>query len=559
MRKALCTLGTLVLAVGCADSSVDQLGDVASQVTTHAPATPADLLAHPASDDGASTNIQIWPTGSSAHAAIAEATPANPPDSSLVKTAIGSGSGWFTVGLGLAPSFEVGQVAVHFQHSLGNGATNGAVRVALVVAGQESRAQTVASTTTWTTSTVTFSRRAIGMDIADASDLAVKFYLDNATAGGAGNVRVAWTASDVWKLKPLIKGTMTTGYNLPNYKIVPPAVEYAALNVDWDELEPDANGDQAFDGNPWQGPGWATIDKAVAAVSAGGNLKGIRLRVMAGQKAPLFVKGLCTKSVGCAKGVSVLDPQHGTPYCVPCFWQASYQHQYEDLMREIARRYDRSDAILEVVDSACMTTFAEPFVRAHGHGPSNDNLLAAGYTFAGDLACHQAALDIAQDDFIRTRTSLALNPWDEPCKGTGCGTADVKHSFSDTASFVLDDPHGRPSLGRKLVLQANHLNWQYHCASGGSSYSSDACLIQNEAGPTGFQTTMNTLLCQTRDNACNTWSIVFGGVLEGLSGSLRAGALGNGSFVEISTGFSWGTVDRTAFAARDAALEANSP
>jgi len=461
-----------------------------------------------------------------------------------VKTVPGTGSGFFTVGLGLAAGYDVAQVRVRVLHSLGNGATAGDLRVVLVDGAQEVASKQVVSTTTWTTDTLVFAHGDITGDIRDASKLSLRFYLDNKTAGGAGNVRVAYANADVWKLKPVISGAMTTGFKLPGSN-VPAPVSYAALNVNWSDLEPT---DQHFTGSNWSGAGWTTIDNAIATVRTSASLKGIRLRVMAGADAPAFVMSSCK--------VAVTDPQNGNTNNVPCFWQASFQAQYEELMREIARRYDGVDEIREVVDSACMTTFAEPFVRAHNHKQSNDNLLAAGYTVAGDLACHEAALDVAQNDFIRTRTSIALNPWDEPC--AGCGTSDVKHSFPDTAAFVLDNAHARPALGRKLVVQANHLNYAYHC-NGGDSYSSDACLIQNEAGPKGFQTTMNNLLCDHNDATCNTYSITIGGVAQGLGPALKvADSPDNGWFLEISTGFDWSTVNLADFTAKDAALEANA-
>ena len=549
-------LSSLLVLAACTDAPADDPNttDFTSQLATHAPATPPDLTAQPASDGTASANVATWPTGSTYHAVISENPPANPPDSSLVKTTIGSGSGWFTVGLGLAAGYEVGQVRVSFQHSLGNGATSGDVRVALVYAGNEIASASVPSTTTWTTSTLTFARRTMTADVRDATQLQLRFYLDNTTAGNAGNVRLAWASSDVWKLKAVISGAMTVGYSMPGNS-VPAAVSYVALNVDWSQLEPDSAGDQHYTGANWTGPGWATIDNAIAQIDSNPNLKGLRLRVMAGAGAPNFVKGLCTRQVGCTQGVLVNDPHHDIQHCIPCFWQANYQAQYEELMREIARRYDGRDEIREVVDSGCMTVFAEPFVRSHTDKPSNDNVLTAGYTYAGDVACHQAALDVAQDDFIRTRTSIALNPWDEPC--LGCNTDDAKHSFPDTAAFISTNAHAKPSLGRKLVLQANHVNWQYGC-TGGSPTANDACYLAADSGPKGFQCTDLNELCSYNDSRCITYAITINGVLQGLEASLRqADNPEGGWFLEIQNGFNWSTVNVSDFNLRDANLQAN--
>ena len=123
--------------------------------------------------------------------------------------------------------------------------------------------------------------------------------------------------------------------------------------------------------------------------------------------------------------------------------------------------------------------------------------------------------------------------------------------------LALTNPHAKPSLGRKLVLQANHVNWKYGC-TGSDPTSNDACFLQSEPGPKGFQTTDQTELCEYNDSRCITYAITVNGKLEGLEAALRqADNPENGWFLEIQSGFNWASVNLSDFNTRDANLEAN--
>ena len=113
-------------------------------------------------------------------------------------------------------------------------------------------------------------------------------------------------------------------------------------------------------------------------------------------------------------GVAIWNPHDNVGGSIPRFWLPEVLDQYEKLMQEVARRYEGAPDICEVVDSACMTVYAEPFYRAHADEGSNARLLfEAGINplkkisrpIAGPSKIHNRL-------FKRTRTSLAVNQWD---------------------------------------------------------------------------------------------------------------------------------------------------
>jgi hypothetical protein len=173
-------------------------------------------------------------------------------------------------------------------------------------------------------------------------------------------------------LKEPCRGLMTRQGAVPPGM---PFIDSRVVQVSWSALEP---ADQQF-----TGPGWAQIE---AARRQGGK---IRLRILAGVQAPAFVKRL--------GGVALSDPEHHTdasgggvaiwnrhdsrPGVTCCFWLPEVLDQYEQLMKEVARRYEDAPQIAEVVASGCMTTYAEPFYRAHADPGSNERLWKAGLTF----------------------------------------------------------------------------------------------------------------------------------------------------------------------------------
>ena len=306
-------------------------------------------------------------------------------------------------------------------------------------------------------------------------------------------------------LKPTCRGLMTRA-GMPDSTTA--YVDAAVAHVEWRALE---SSDQVFDG-----PGWAAIDRMVSAGYA------TRIRVYAGISSPDFVKRLghtpvSAGGIDCSRtgGIAVVNPQSGIAQCSSFFWTAPALDEYEELMAEVARRYEGAPEVREVVDSACMTVYAEPFFRAHGDFGSNQRLANAGLNLAVDRACHERAIRIHERYFPRTRTALAINSWDviDPTDSDYHRVSwPEAHAFADWARSVM---------GSRLVLQNNGLGESDDCGAGTSVDTSVYCYLGSIAGPKGFQT--------------ETWERLGGatGLYDALDNALSMGA----NFVELPGGF----------------------
>jgi hypothetical protein len=280
------------------------------------------------------------------------------------------------------------------------------------------------------------------------------------------------------ELKPACRGLMTSGWGgLPPANL--PFVECAAVNVPWSALE---TADQRFDG-----PGWEKIEAARRR-----GLR-IRLRIFCGIHAPDFVKRL--------GGVALSDPEHKLDAeksggvaiwnefskrggVTACFWRPEVMDQYEQLMTEVARRYEDAPEVCEVVDSACMTVFAEPFYRAHGNAASNARLHQAGLNLERDEEAHKRAIQIHDRLFRKTRTSLAVNAWDI----VDDSPSHHHTSWKETRDFV---DWARQRMGQRLVLQNNGFWLDSEKALKQDPATSHLAYLYSVAGPKGFQPRLN--------------------------------------------------------------------
>lgn len=254
-----------------------------------------------------------------------------------------------------------------------------------------------------------------------------------------------------------------------------PFIDSIVVMVAWNDLEPFAG--------MFSGKGWNEIERARTLG------KKIRLRIMAGVHAPYFVKAIGNVTsadpkhvpMNCvSSGIAIWNSHDNTGGFVPLFWLPEVLDRYEMLMREVALRYENAPEIVEIVNSACMTLYAEPFYRAHADRDSNERLSKAGLTFEKDRAAHERAIRIHASLFKRTRTSLAVNAWDiidsiPPYQ---------KSSFTPTYAFAA---WARSILGERLVLQNNGTGPDAGCF-GGTPSSSHFCYLTAVQGPKGFQT-----------------------------------------------------------------------
>jgi len=318
---------------------------------------------------------------------------------------------------------------------------------------------------------------------------------------------LAGAAEESPDLKPPCIGLMIRHYR-PG-EPVPGFMRSAVLEVGWTELE---SSDQVFDG-----PGWGRIE---AARRSGLRL---RLRIFAGTQSPVFVKKLA--------GPPISDPEHGTDASatggvaiwnlssrrggtIPRFWEAVVLDQYEQLMREVARRYDDAPEICEVVASGAMTLYAEPFYRGTRDSGTNARLLAAGLDFARDEAAQRRVIEIHDREFRHTRTSLAINAWDV----IETTPPHWRSDFAPTAALVR---WARAKMGPKLVLQNNGTGLDAD-PSAGTTGTNHFAFLQAIDGPKGFQTRTLPRL---------------GGGASGLYQTLDKILSMGGSFAELPAGY----------------------
>jgi len=135
---------------------------------------------------------------------------------------------------------------------------------------------------------------------------------------------------------------------------------------------------------------------------------------------------------------------------VPDYWTSEFQLQYQQLMVELAGRYDSNPRLLSVTDSACMTATAEPFIKG---GPrAGAELYAAGDDQANELYCFQTSMAAQMAAFSTTRTDLAGHlAWQIPAP-TG-----VQSSWADERDLVVTF---LAEYGDKLIFQDNGLATQ---------------------------------------------------------------------------------------------------
>jgi hypothetical protein len=264
-------------------------------------------------------------------------------------------------------------------------------------------------------------------------------------------------------------------------------IDHVVVTGNWDEFEA---GDQEF-----SGPGWARLDQMLSD----DRLK-VRLRVQAGVGSPSFVKRLggppvsgdgvdCSSEggVAIAKRATTTDglAKAAASGCVPYFWTKPVLDQYEQLMQEVARRYEANPRLLDVVDSACMTFFAEPFIRAGRSGSSNSRLFEAGLNRRTDEACQKRSLEIHDRAFPTTRVSLATHSVWQIVTDPDEARNGVTLSWEAQRSLLEEL---RERYGPKLVLQNNGLGGAEGCERADEPDGSHFCWLANAEPPKGFQT-----------------------------------------------------------------------
>ena len=273
------------------------------------------------------------------------------------------------------------------------------------------------------------------------------------------------------RLKPVGAGLYYNGEPQPAFA----AIDHAVLGGPWADFEP-RPGD-------FSGPGW---DRVKAALRDQPDYK-FRLRIRAGRGAPDWAKRLGGSCV------RVQGPNSQIPSCVPRFWTDAFLDAYERLMREVARRYDREPRILDVVNSACTTTWAEPFIRTGRNRTANLALWEAGLNQASDRRCFERSMEIMDQAFRSTRISLATHQVWQIVVGPDGPPSGMRPSWPEERA-LLNDLHRR--YGAKLVVQNNGLGGNEGCPNAEplANAASMWCWLAALPPPKGFQTEGNRKL-----------------------------------------------------------------
>jgi hypothetical protein len=318
------------------------------------------------------------------------------------------------------------------------------------------------------------------------------------------------------------KGIMTQAY--PSTASDDPYVDYVTGGpaIQWDELEPTDNNFSA-------GTAWAKID----ALLNNSKVKGVRLRIYAGRHAPNFVKqnsgpAVSGDGVDCSVsgGIAVINPFDNVSGCVPYFWRDYTLAQYQELMQEVNRRYGANPKLREVVSSACMTTYAEPFYRAHTHAASNARLWRAGLNEASDLYCEEKAMQIHSAVFPAMRVSLAINTW-EIIVDPATNSTGMRRDWPATKKFV---DKWKGLLGEKMVLQNNGWGENDGCPSSQTPDTNAYCYLKAAPQPKGFQSETWSRLGDSIGGTASTYQKNVQGWYQALENAINMGAC----FVEAS-------------------------
>lgn len=253
-----------------------------------------------------------------------------------------------------------------------------------------------------------------------------------------------------------------------------PGIDHAVIEGTWAEFEP-RPGD-------FSGPGW---NKVAAELRENPSFK-FRLRILAGRGAPGWVKQL---SGGC---VPVEAPASQIPSCVPRFWTKPFLQAYKGLMDEVARRYDAEPRILDVVDSACTTTWAEPFIRSGSNQVANMALWHAGLNLGSDRNCFEQSMQIMNQAFQSTRISLATHQVWQVIVGPASPTG-MRPSWPEERTLLNQL---RSRYGAKMVVQNNGLGGNEGCRPGESVQNAGSmwCWLASAPPPKGFQLEGNAKL-----------------------------------------------------------------
>jgi Beta-galactosidase len=205
-----------------------------------------------------------------------------------------------------------------------------------------------------------------------------------------------------------------------------------------------------------------------------------RLRIYAGFRAPRWLDGVAGACVPVGGGVS------GRSGCAPRFWTDAYLDRFERFMAALAQRYEANPRVVEVINSACSTVFAEPFILGIGSDrDSAQRLAAAGLNEASHRNCLERSTAAMARVFGSTRVVLdGHTKWQ-------LVTSDGRRADSwEKERDLLNELRAR--YGAKLVVEDHGLGPEDSCIPGQSLANAGSwyCWLASLPAPKGFQFTL---------------------------------------------------------------------
>jgi hypothetical protein len=274
-------------------------------------------------------------------------------------------------------------------------------------------------------------------------------------------------------MKPFATGLVTT--DPPSINLYPYANAVTIKSVGWETVEPSPG---VYD--------WSAIDNVIAATVAEAPDVKFRIRLYAGRQSPAWLNQVSGQCVEIVSG----SPNGGNG-CVPRFWTDAFQDRYDLLMDAFAAKYENDPRIVDVVNSACTTIFAEPFILG-GDGPSLDLLWQAGLTEAGHRDCLNRSMSKMMDVFPTTRVTMAGHSnWQIIVQGpNGPGDATAANSWPKERDILNQ---WRAAYGDHMVVEEHSLNDTpaKYCAPGEPLATASVfyCWYASSPAPKGLQFT----------------------------------------------------------------------
>jgi hypothetical protein len=274
-------------------------------------------------------------------------------------------------------------------------------------------------------------------------------------------------------LKPFPKGLVTTDPTSIN--LYPYASYVTIKSVNWAQVEPSPGN---YD--------WSSIDNTINATKAKNPNAKFRIRLYSGRQAPDWIKNIGGPCVQIEP-----DSVNGGSGCVPRFWTDAYIDRYETLMDAFAAKYERNAAVVDLVNSACSTIFAESFILG-ADTASVDRLWQAGLTEAGHRNCLNRTTAKMMQAFPTSRVTIAGHgKWQIIVQGpNGAGDGARADSWEKERELLNG---WRTTYGEKLVVEEHGLGPTDYCAPGQNvlTASSFYCWFASLPSPKGLQFTLN--------------------------------------------------------------------